>query len=310
VSGAPLMGLAGLWAAGRVAMFFSAYLGRPLAAAIDCAFLVVFAAVIAREVVAGKSGRNGKIVALVAALAAANLAFHFEDAAGGFAQYSQRGALALVVMLILLIGGRVTPSFTSNWLARAGSKQRPTPFGRFDLGVMALSAAALVAWVAAPYAQLTGALALAAGVGNFVRLSRWGGLSVRSDALVFVLHAGFGLAAAGFLAAAASAFFPAALPYDAALHVWSIGAAGMMTLAMMTRATLGHSGQPLAASRWAKAAYLLVAAALALRLALSLAPPRFETALFHAAACAWVLAFAAFLWDYWPMLAREPKLKR
>jgi uncharacterized protein involved in response to NO len=310
VSRAPLAGLVALWVAGRIAMFCSADLGRPLAAAIDSAFLIAFAAVIAREVVAGKNGRNGKLVVMVAALAAANLAFHYEDAARGFAEYSQRGALALVVMLILVIGGRVTPSFTNNWLARAGSKLRPEPFGKFDAAMMAFSALALAAWVAAPYAQATGALALAAGVGNFVRLARWRGWATRSDALVFVLHAGFGLAAAGFLAVGASALFPAALPYDAALHVWSIGAAGMMTLAMMTRATLGHSGQPLAASRWAKAAYGLIGAALALRLALSLAPPRFETALFHAAACAWVLAFAAFLWDYWPMLAREPKPKR
>ncbi len=310
VSGAPLVGLAGLWAAGRIAMLFSAVLGRPLAAALDSAFLVVFTAVVAREVIAAKNARNAKIVVLAGALAVANLAFHYEDAALGFAPYSQRAALGLIVMLILLVGGRVTPSFTNNGLTRAGSKLRPAPFGRLDVATMALSALALAAWVAAPSTQLTGALALVAGLGNLVRLARWRGLATIGDALVFVLHAGFGCAAAGFLAVAASVFFPAALPYDAALHVWSIGAAGLMTLAMMTRATLGHSGQPLAASRWAKAAFALVGAALALRIALSLAPARMETAFFHAAACAWGLAFAAFLWDFWPLLAREPRLKR
>jgi uncharacterized protein involved in response to NO len=309
VSGAPLAALAGLWVLGRVAMFESAHLGRALAGALDCAFLIVFAAVIAREVIAGKNGRNGKVVALVGALALANVAYHVEDAVFGFANHTQRAALGLVIMLILVIGGRVTPSFTNNWLTRAGSKLRPAPFGRFDLATMAISGLALAAWVVDPYVPATGALALAAGVGNLVRLSRWHGWATRSDVLVLVLHAGFGLASVGFLAVAASAFFPAALPYDGATHVWAIGATGVMTLAMMTRATLGHSGQPLAATRATKTAYSLVGVALILRIAMSLLPQA-HTALMHATACAWALAFGVFVWSYWPMLAREPRLKR
>ena len=129
------------------------------------------------------------------------------------------------------------------------------------MAALAVSALALAAWVVAPYALLSGGLALAAGLANLVRLARWRGLATRGDALVFVLHAGFALASLGFLAVAASAFAPAAFPYAAALHVWAIGAAGVMTLAMMTRATLGHSGQKLEASRWAKAAYALITTA-------------------------------------------------
>jgi uncharacterized protein involved in response to NO len=80
-----------------------------------------------------------------------------------------------------------------------------------------------------------------------------------------------------------------------------------MTLAMMTRATLGHSGQPLVASTATKAAYALLGAALALRIALSLLPQS-QTPLLHATACAWALAFAAFLWGYWAMLTGKPLL--
>ncbi len=150
VAGPPLAGLVALWAAGRVAIYVSAAIGRFAAGAIDAAFLVVFAGVVAAEVISGRNGRNAKVVALVAALALANIAFHIEDARTGLAEYSTRGALVFIVMLILLIGGRVTPSFTNNWLAKASVGERPVPFGRADGAVLAGSGLSLAAWIAAP----------------------------------------------------------------------------------------------------------------------------------------------------------------
>ncbi|HLX99823.1 MAG TPA: NnrS family protein, partial [Roseiarcus sp.] len=143
----------------------------------------------------------------------------------------------------------------------------------------------------------------AAGAGNLWRLSRWRGLAARRDALVLVLHAGFFFAAAGFLAAGAAALWPSRIPYAAGVHVWAIGAIGVMTLAMMTRATLGHSGRALVASRGTRFAYFCVVAALVLRLAMAFLPD-FALPLMDAAAGAWILAFAAFLIVYAPMLTR------
>jgi uncharacterized protein involved in response to NO len=304
VAGVPLAALASLWAAGRVAVFVSAPIGRTAAAAVDVGFLVVFAALAAREVVAGRNWKNLKVVGLVLALALVNLGFHVEDATTGLAEVSIRAALGLMVFLILLIGGRVTPSFTRNWIARMGAGARPAPFGRPDGAVLALSGAALVAWVAAPEGAATGVLALAAGGGNLWRLPRWRGLAARRDALVLVLHAGYLLAALGFVAAGASALWPARIPYAVGVHVWAIGAVGVMTLAMMTRATLGHSGRALIASKTTVFAYLCVVAALAARLAMAFWPDA-ALPLMHVAACAWVLAFAAFLLAYAPMLIRR-----
>ena len=226
-------------------MFVSAPIGRTAAAAVDAGFLVVFAALVAREVIAGRNWRNLKVAGLVLALALVDVAFHVEDAREGLADFSIRAALGLIVMLVLLIGGRVTPSFTGNWIARMGAGARPVPFGRPDGVVLALSGFALLVWVAAPQGVVTGVLAIAAGAANLWRLSRWRGLAARSDALVLVLHAGFLLAALGFLAAGASALAPGAVPYAMGVHVWAIGAIGIMTLAMMTRATLGHTGHRL-----------------------------------------------------------------
>jgi uncharacterized protein involved in response to NO len=304
VAGWPLSGLAALWAAGRLTMFFSAYLGRPLSAFVDCAFLVVFAAVMAREILAGKNYRNLKVVTVVALLAVANAAFHWEDAFAGDASYAERAALSLVVMLVLLIGGRVTPSFTNNWLARQSIQSRPAPFSKADGFVIVLTALALIAWTLAPDLRFTGALTLAAGLGNFWRLFRWRGFLARREALVLVLHLGFGLASAGFLFASAHGLLGNAFPNDAAVHAWAIGGAGMMTLAMMTRATLGHSGHALVASRATQFAYVCVVVALVARIAMAFMPDFTESFLCVAAA-GWIFAFVSFLAGYGPMLARR-----
>lgn len=309
VSGWPLIGLTALWAAGRIAIFESNRLGRPLAAVIDCAFLVAFAAVIAREVIAGKNWRNAKIVVLVATLALANLGYHYEDAIAGVADYAQRATLGLIVMLILLVGGRVTPSFTSSWLGRRAVAKRPAPFAKPDGAVMVVSGLALVAWVAAPEAPWTGLLTVVAGFGNLWRLSRWRGWAARGDALVLVLHLGFGLAAAGFVVAGTHALCPTYIPHDAGVHVWSVGGAGVMTLAMMTRATLGHSGRALVASTATKVAYACIVVALIARVAMSFLPA-FQIAFLHAAACAWIVAFLAFLLGYARLLTGEPSLAK
>ncbi|HSV01368.1 MAG TPA: NnrS family protein [Roseiarcus sp.] len=301
VVGLPLMGLAALWAAGRIAVFLSAEIGRVPAALIDAAFLAVFACLIGREVMNGRDRRNLKVVGLVLALALDNVAFHIEDARFGLAEFSTRAALGLIVMLILLIGGRVAPSFTNNWLARMKLAERPAPFSKADAAILALSAAALALWIAAPEGVATGALALLAGAANLWRLSRWQGIAARRDALVFVLHAGFFFAAAGFLVAGAGALWPSRIPYAAGVHVWAIGAIGVMTLAMMTRATLGHSGRPLVASGATQAAYLCVVVALVARLAMAVAP-QFASPMMDLAAGAWMLAFALFLFIYGPIL--------
>jgi uncharacterized protein involved in response to NO len=303
VAGRPLAALAALWAAGRIAVFVSARIGRPAAALVDGAFLVVFAALIAREVVVGRNWRNVKVVALVLTLALVNLAFHFEDASAGVAEYSRRAALGLIVMLILLIGGRVTPSFTSNWLARTGASERPVPFGRLDGAIMALSGLSVALWVGAPEAVWTGALALAAGAANLWRLSRWRGFSARRDPLVLVLHLGFFFAGSGFVAVGAHALWPMFFAYAAGVHIWAVGAVGVMTLAMMTRATLGHSGRALVASPATRFGYVSIVVATLTRVAMTLWPS-LAIPFMHIASCAWVLAFAAFIAAYAPMLLR------
>ncbi|MFG1299911.1 NnrS family protein [Xanthobacter sp. V3C-3] len=303
VAGAALGGLALLWLAGRGAVLVSDLIGWLPAAVIDVAFLAVFTAVVAREIAAGRNWRNLKVAGVVVLLALANAGFHLEAHWTGGGDDAARAALALIVALILLFGGRVVPSFTGNWLARRG-EARPAPFDRRDGVLLVASALALAGWVIAPEGAATGIALLLAGGGNLYRLSRWRGWRTGADPLVLVLHAAFLLAALGFLAAGAHALAPERVPEAVGLHVWAIGGIGGMTLAMMTRATLGHTGRALAASPGTVAVYALVAVALAARVAMALWPQE-TTAFMTLAAAAWCLAFAGFVGIYGPMLARE-----
>jgi uncharacterized protein involved in response to NO len=118
---------------------------------------------------------------------------------------------------------------------------------------------------------------------------------------VLILHVGFLFAALGFLTVGAHSLAPDLIPAAAGLHVWAIGAVGEMTLAMMTRTTLGHTGRNLRASRATQAIYLAVVIALAARVAMTLLPA-YAVTLMHVAAFAWIAAFAGFLVIYGPML--------
>ena len=134
IQGLPLLALLAVWIAGRAAVGLSAFTGWIAAAVIDGAFLLLVIAAAAREILAGKNWRNLKVVAIVSILAAGNIAFHLEAHFRGSADFSVRAGVAAVILLITLVGGRVVPSFTRNWLARGKPGRMPSPFGRFDAG--------------------------------------------------------------------------------------------------------------------------------------------------------------------------------
>ena len=150
-------------------------------------------------------------------------------------------------MLIGLIGGRVVPSFTRNWLSQRGAGILPAPMGRLDHAAMAALVVAILSWIAAPASGLTGGLLVIAGVGLLARLARWRGASTLAQPLVLILHLGYGWLGAGLALLGLAILWPAVVGTPAAMHALTAGAIGTMTLAIMTRATLGHTGRALAA---------------------------------------------------------------
>lgn len=304
VTGAPLLVLVLSWLAGRIAVLFSVQLGQTLAAVVDLSFLTLLSLVIGREIIAGRNWRNLKVLILVALFLGGNALFHAESAAGGAASngYGARTGIAVAVFLIMLIGGRIVPSFTRNWLARRSPDHLPAPFNRFDLASMIIAGAALVLWIAAPNSVGTVILCLVAGALHAWRLARWAGHRTTAEPLVLILHVGYAFVPLGFLAVGWAALSPTALPASAAIHAWTTGAIGVMTLAVMTRASLGHVGKPLHATSSTGLIYLFVIAAAVARVAssLGLAP----NTLLYLAAAAWIAAFTGFAVTFGPLLVR------
>jgi uncharacterized protein involved in response to NO len=144
-------------------------------------------------------------------------------------------------------------------------------------------------------------LLFVAGVLQMLRLARWAGDRTVRERLVLVLHVAYAFVPLGFLLAALAAY-GTILP-SAGMHAWMVGAAGMMTLAIMTRASLGHTGRPLVASFGTQMVHAAVFAAAITRVAAALMPTWIDP-LVHIAGFAWIAAFAGFAVLYAPLLLR------
>lgn len=306
IAGAPLASLFGLWVSGRLAVLFSGGVGLLPAALLDVGFFVVLAMLAAREVLAANN-RNLPVVGMVLLFGAASATEYL--AAMGVIPDPDLGwqlATSIVVVLISLIGGRIIPSFTRNWMVKQGiSGGLPTQPGRFDLFVIGATAFALLAWITAPAGVVAGGLLSGAALLQAVRLARWGGLKVASDPLVLILHVGYAWIPVGLLLLGLSVTgLP--VPRSAAIHALTAGAMATMILAVMTRASLGHTGRELRANAATAAIYALVTLGALLRVTAPLELVDYTLSM-EVAALAWGGALFLFLLAYAPVLWR-PRL--
>jgi uncharacterized protein involved in response to NO len=300
IAGKPLLSLFGMWAAARLAVLFSSRIGLWPAAILDVGLYVVLALLAAREVIASKN-RNVPIVGLVFLFGVADAADYLGQVGTLDADLGWRGAIALVIVMISVVGGRIIPSFTRNWMVKRGVKSGlPTQPQSLDLLVIASTALALLFWLAFPDRKLTGAILLLAAAAQALRLSRWGGHRTLADPLVTILHAGYawipvGLALLGLSVAGYD------VPRSGGVHALTAGAMTTMILAVMTRASLGHTGRDLKASPMTVAAYVCVTIGALLRVAASLGVGPYALMLDFAGAF-WGVALLLFVIVYRPVL--------
>jgi uncharacterized protein involved in response to NO len=305
ISGAPLAGLAALWLVGRITCLISALLPPVIDVAADLAFPVVLLAVASREIIAGRNWRNLAMTAPVTVLGIANLLMHLETLGVNVpANIGWRLGLAAVIVLVSAVAGRIVPSFTRNWLVKQHATDLPGPHGRVDrvaLGSLHLS---IIAWAIIPDVKLVGIALLIAAALNAWRMIRWHGAATLAEPLLSILHFGylwlvFGTALLGF------ATLDWNVPLSAAIHALTVGAISTMILAVMTRATRGHSGYDLVADRMTILIYALINAAAIIRImaALDIGP---LMPLLLASASLWVAAFILFTWHYGRMLLGIP----
>jgi uncharacterized protein involved in response to NO len=293
-----------LWGGGRLVTLVSASTGPGVAAAVDLAFPLCFAGAAAREIVAGRNWRNLPMMGALLLLLGANALIHAEALGLSFsADIGNRLGVATLLMLIALVGGRIIPSFTRNWLAktRPGSNM-PAPFGWLDRGALAITVLALACWVAIPGGITASVLELGAGTGLWIRLLRWRGFSTGREPLVWVLHLGYFWLGLGLVLLGISGIWRA-LPQSAAVHALTVGAIGTMTLAVMTRATLGHTGQTLSAGPGTTVIYAAITLAALFRLVAPLGGNYLLN--LGLATAAWSGAFGLFVLLYAGILTRS-----
>lgn len=297
-AGLPLAGLALLWLAGRVAAL-SPVPGWAIAA-VDLAFLPLVAVAVYPALMRGRSRVNRLFLPLLGAMAVANGLVHLQalGLADGTAGRGTLVMLDLVLLLVLVVTGRVIAFFTERGITGATPRNREW---LEQVGFAAAIALALADLAAAPPA-VVGALCAGLAVQTIARELGWHDRRVWRNPILWVLHAAVLWLAVGFAMRAAAAFGLVA-PH-VALHALTVGAIGVLTLGMMSRVTLGHTGRDMRAPAIVAAGFVLInLAAFARGIAPALWPERYPF-LVHSAAGLWILAFALFLVAHAAMLWR------
>ncbi len=303
LSGRPLALLVGLWLAGRVAVLPFTGLPLPVAAAVDLAFYPALGIALARPLVAAGKLRNTAFLALLALLTLANLCFHLdwlgvvEDGVG----HGESLAIGVVLMMIAVIGGRIVPAFTRNALVARGRTAPANPLPWLEKATLLSTLLMIPADLALPESVVAGLLALVAAAAHGTRLARWQPLKTLDQPILWVLHLGYAWIPVA-LALKAGHALGGVVPESAWIHAMTAGAFSTMIVAVMTRASLGHTGRPLLVSRATVAAYVLLTAAALLRVLAPELPGQLHWNALQGAGTAWIAAFALYLVAYVPIL--------
>ncbi|WP_424938895.1 NnrS family protein [Aliiroseovarius sp. S253] len=292
-----LLALITLWLAGRGAMLVAS--DAMASQLLTASFLPVAAALALREILAAGNKRNIVVVAMVGAFWAAQLLFLWFDAQTGIT-----AGFAVALLLMTLIGGRVTPAFSRNWLKKHGATRLPAEFGVIDKATLVLTVVTALLWIVTDTSMLTGLTAALAALAQALRLSRWRGLAVWKEPLLFAQHAAYAWLAIGLALLAASSLGDWA-SIGQVHHALGAGAIGTMTAIVMLRALLGHSGRPIEATRADSVLLIALHLGAALRVCADWMPD--PTLLYHAGGTLWAAAMIALAMRAFP-IAIAPRL--
>ena len=256
MNGVSLILLFSLWVVGRLAMSLPWF--SPLhSVLVDGVFLVVVAVIVWQKIIVAKAWGRLPMGVLISLFACANLLFHELWMSQAAVDVAARMALTIIMVLLALIGGKIIPSFTEDFFSEQSIVKQPAAFSPFDGFSILLLVITGVAWMIAPEATGVGYAFLSAGVLHLVRLSRWYGWLTASEPLVLILHIGYSWLGMSFLIIGSS-ILGIGIEQEEAIHALTTGAVGVMTLAVMTRASLGHTGRSKHAGSLTSTIFLLV----------------------------------------------------
>lgn len=304
-AGIPLYSMTGLWLAGRIAMApwpSSVALATSL---VDLAFFPALVVAVAPTLIKARKFRNLPFIGLLALLFLANLCFHLGRL--GLLNVGEHIGLAIaidiILILITVVGGRIIPAFTRSGLARPGAAVDIQSRKWLEIASTVSILAVLAGDIAAPLSQMNGLIALAAALIQALRLGQWEGYRTLRNPLVWILHLGYLWLVLGLLLKAA--WLLAAPPWsDKWIHALTAGAFTTMILAVMTRASLGHTGRALIAPRPVAVCYMLISLAALVRVLGPSALPVSYNWIVLASGSIWIGAFGLFLWIFFPILVR------
>ena len=301
LQGEGLVGLSLLWLYGRILPFYAGLLPNELIALVDFAFLPALTLVVSKALIQAKNDRNLAFVGLLGLLILANACIHAQmlGFSGTSAAMGVNIALATLVLLILVIAGRVFPFFIER-----GLKGVIIPRSLM-LDYLAIGSAftLFVLQCAIDTGVLLGLVALMAAALNAWRLARWSVYRIRFIPLLWILYLGYSWLILGFFLTALAAW-NWVLP-SLALHAFTLGGIGTLTLGMMARVSLGHTGHALKASPPVVIAFVLMNLAALFRVVMPLTLNTQQSTLFYLATLAWLGAFALFVTVYTPLLIKK-----
>jgi uncharacterized protein involved in response to NO len=297
-AGMPLLALALLWISGRVVLTAPTGLTPFAVAVVDLAFLPALALTILPALRRSGNRRNLVFIGLLATLFASNLHFHL---AGAGKVEPLMLAVNVVLLMVALVGGRILPAFTSSGLKRRGLDVRIRRYPLIDNAALAATLAVVLIDLVLPRSIFAAAAAACAALLLALRMSRWQGHRGLKDPLIWVLHLAYLWLPVG-LALKAAWLFGAAIPDTSWLHALTAGAFSTMILAVMSRASLGHTGRELSAPGPVVGAYYLIGLAAAVRVFGPMLPVGAGWSWMVASGTLWSLAFLLFCVVYAPIL--------
>ncbi|PCI20706.1 MAG: NnrS family protein [Piscirickettsiaceae bacterium] len=298
----PLLILLLMWLAARICMLIGSdfYIG---AAVFDLSFnLYLFIAVL-QPIAKAKQWRQAGIVSKIFLLAVFNALFYlglFGIVNNGI-YWGIYGGTFLLLALILTIGRRVLPFFISKGIDDPVEIKNST---FLDLTLLITFLAFSITEVFIKDRTLSSYLAGGLFVLSSVRLYNWHTKQIWSVPLLWGLYSAFVFITLGFLLFALIPYIDVLTP-SLALHSITIGGFGLMTLSMMSRVTLGHTGRGVKqASRWLAIAQWLLLLGVICRVFLPLFAGGFYTQLVFIAQLLWLVSFALFVGINYPLLTK------
>ena len=301
-AGLPLIALAGLWLLGRVAMATVGQVPFFVTAIAELSLLPALIFLLIPPLFRTQN-RNTPLLIVLGVLWLTDLGFVLSLGSGdvALAEHTVRLAIDIALLLVTVIGGRIVPTFTANALRNRGQIAEIATRGWLEKTVIGLMVAIAVLDVLQPNGKLSGTLAAFAAVAQAARLSGWRSFKAAGEPIVWILHVGYAWLPVGLALKASWLLFgaPWAIKWQ---HAFTMGVLATMILAVMTRASLGHTGRALVVSRAITFAYVLLTVAALVRVFGVVVAPGSYLRTVSVAGLAWMASFLLYLIVYAPIL--------